>query len=409
MNSKSLAPTSRRLLLLALLAAGFLLVAVPRAHALPCEDNFAEAVGSGWSTNANWSTGQPPTSVQNVCLEAGTQAVVASGVGAEARTVTGPVPLRIDAGGTLTLAQEAQLVGANVVDGEIAGSGATVTLKSGSLVGTGTIGPRFINEAGVVEPGGDGVVGTLSFGGEYAQDEGARLDLDLASDSSFDRLQPSANGNALIAGHIDVAVLGSYAPAVGTTWDFISGSGGASPLWTVAPSEFSAHAISGGAELRLDSALPSGPGAGGKTPGGGSGGEAPGGGGSGGEGPSGGSGGSSEPGGAGNVGGSGQSSSPLAPSGPGTTDVPGRCGSGLVLTAAIKGGHLIFTGTAPKSAAGERVRILRGAKPVAKAKVRANGRFSAKVPAPRARRHGSVVYVASVGSLRSCPVRLKSS
>ena len=411
MNPKSLASTSRRLLLLALLAAGCLLIAAPRAHAAPCEDSFTEKLGSGWETNANWSKGATPSTGENVCLEDGAQVDIGPGVDAEARTVVGPVPVRIDAGGSLAVAVDAELHGPSVVDGEITGgAGATVTLKSGSLAGVGTIGPRFINEAGTVEPGGDGTVGTLSFASEYAQDEGARLDLDLASASSFDRLQPPSTANALIAGHIDVAVLGSYAPAIGTTWDFISGTAGVSPLWTVAPSEFSAHSISGGAELRLDSALPTGTGSGGgEAPsGGGVGGEAPAGGGAGGEGPSGGSGSSSQPGGSGNVGGSGQPSSPLAPSGPGTTDVPGRCGSGLVLTAAIKGGHLILTGTAPKSTAGKEARILRGARSVAKAKVRADGSFRAKVPAPKARRGGSVVYVAAVGSLRSCPVRLKS-
>jgi hypothetical protein len=395
MNSKPLASTPCRLLLLALLAAGALLVAAPRAGAAPCGDSFSATVGNGWNTDANWSKGETPSAEENVCLEAGSAAVIAAGQSAGAATVTGPVPVRIEAGGSLTIATSADLQGANVVDGEILGAGATVTLKSGSLVGTGTIAPRFINEAGTVEPGGDGAVGTMSFGSQYAQDEAGTLDLDLASDSSFDRLQPPANQNALIAGHIDVAVLGGYAPAVGTTWDFVSGIGGASWFGTASPSQFSVHSVPGGAEVRLDSALPSD----GETP----------------------TDGAPESNGPTQTidpiqdvpmspvdsSTQGQSSSPLAPSGSASTEVTGQCSEPLTLRAAIKGGHLTLTGTAPRSAAGKRVRILRGARAVAKAKVRANGSFRAKASAPKRSRRASVAYVAAIGRLRSCPVRLR--
>jgi hypothetical protein len=426
MNSNPLASRSRRLLLLALLAAGCLLVAAPGALALPCEDSFTETVGSGWDTNANWSKGVTPSVEENVCLSAGSQVEIGPGVDAEASTVTGAVPLRIDAGGTLALAHEAQLQGANVVDGEIAGAAATVTLKSGTLAGTGTIGPRFINEAGTVEPGGDGVIGTLSFGGEYAQDEGARLDLDLASDSTFDRLQPSATSDALIYGTIAVRTLGEYVPTVGTTWDFITGSAGVTRGWTVTPTEFSAHSISDGAELQLDSALPSGPGGGeGEAPGGGTGGETPSGGSPESAGGSGGSSGSTAPGGSGNPGGSsgaagandpgsagpggsGNPGSPLAP-GDAPAGSAGQCSATLVLRQAyLKGGHVIFAGTAPRSSAGKRVRILLGARSVAKATVRRDGAFHATARAPKKRGRASALYVAALGSVRSCGTRLKA-
>jgi hypothetical protein len=403
MNSHALASTSRRLLLLALIAAGCMLLAAPRAIAAPCEDKFTETVGSGWSATANWSTGQVPTSLQTVCLAAGFQVEIGPGVSAEASTITGPVPLRVDAGGTLHVADSADLQGAAVVDGEIAGAGATVTLKSGSLVGTGTIQPRFINEAGVVEPGGDGAVGTLSFGNEYAQGEAGQLDLDLASDSSFDRLQPLPTSNALIGGRIDVRVLGSYAPSVGMTWDFISGSAGAGFSGTMAPSQFSVHSFPGGADLRLDSALPSGP----------SGGE--------GEAPSGG--GSPEPNGPGQAG-AGSSTAPTDPVGPPASSQPttagdrggspggapvSACGASplTISSASVKAGRLIVTGSAPRSLAGKRVRVLRGAKAVAKTEVRADGTFRASAPAPKVRQRASAVYVAAVGALRSCGVRLE--
>jgi hypothetical protein len=325
----------------------------------------------------------------------------------------------------------ADLHGPSVVEGEIKGGGATVTLKSGTLAGTGTIAPRFINEAGTVEPGGDGTVGTLDFGGEYAQGEAGQLDLDLASDSSFDRIQPPASANALIGGRIAVHLLGSYAPAVGTAWDFVSGIGGALPEATVTPSEFRARSISGGAELKLESPLPSGGGGGGETPGGGTGGEAPGGGsgnetpggsgtgnpsgGSGDSGDSGGPGGSSGAGGSGGQGGSGNGASttpgsgkPGSPLAPGGSGQAGQCSAALVIRQAyVKGGHAIFVGAAPKSLRGKRVRILLGAKAVARATVRANGSFRAQAPAPKAKRRASARYVAALGSLRSCGTRLR--
>jgi hypothetical protein len=432
MNSHPLASTPRRplVLVLALVAAACLLVAAPRAGAVTCNDTFTGALGSGWADGANWSAGDPPTSIQNACLESGSAVEIGPGVAAEASTVIGTLPLRIDAGGSLAVGVAAELVGANVVDGEIKGSGATVKLLSGSLAGTGTIDPRFINEAGEVEPGGAGAVGTLTFGSEYAQDEGAQLDLDLASDTSFDRIQPAANANALIFGRIAVQVLGSYSPAVGTTWNFVSGTAGVERGWTMTPSEFSARTFPGGAELTLNSALPSG-GGGGEGPAGGGGlGGAPVGGGTGGESPAGGStdpggpaglGGSTGPGGSTGSDGSTNPGGPSDPHGSGTPGdagtrpgsgaaVPGACGTApLTLTDAyLKGGRVILAGSAPRSLAGKRVRILLGAKAVARASVRRNGAFHATAPAPRARRRASALYVAAVGSLRSCGTRLKT-
>jgi hypothetical protein len=402
MNSKPLDSAPFRLLFLALLAAGcLLLVASPGALAAPCEDTFSETVGNGWNTKANWSKGETPSVAETACLETGTQVSIGSGQSAGALSVSGPVPVRIDAGGSLTVAEGAELQGANVVDGQISGTGAIVRLKSGSLVGTGTIGPRFLNEAGTVEPGGDGAVGTLNFGSQYAQGEGGTLDLDLASDSSFDRLQPPANQNALILGHIDVGVLGSYAPAIGTTWDFISGIGGASWAGTVAPGQFSVHSFPGGAELRLDAALPTGGGGGGETP----------------------SNGAPEPTPPIPVTnptpaptGSPDSPSPERTTGSGgdagdlrPESVPGPCSAMLVIRrATVKGGHVILTGVAPRASAGRTVRLLLGATPVAKAKVRADGAFRAVAPAPSARRRSSAIYIAALGSLRSCGTRLKA-
>jgi hypothetical protein len=460
MNSNPLVSTSRRLPLLALLAVGCALVAAPAASAAPCNDSFTGALGSGWDDSANWSTGAVPGASQNVCLASGVaQVEIGPGVHPTVATITGFAPLRIDAGGSLTLMSNStavtsaladldlqgelategsaiELDGANTVDGAIQGPAATVTLTSGSLGGTGTIGPRFINAGGKVEPGGAGVVGTLNFGADYRQSEAGELDLDLASDSSFDRIQPAALSDALISGRLVVHTLGAYKPAVDTTWDFITGTAGVSREWTLTPSEFSAYSIPGGAELRLVSELPSeggdeGPGGGG--PGGGNG-ETPGGGGPGGGQTPGGSGGET-PGGSGSSGpGSslpGGSTDPgtTAPGGStdpggspgtgpsGTTPVPGSAAEEALLRGCtpgplwltdvyLKGSRVYVSGAAPQVTAGETVNIVRFHRTVATTKVGADGTFHVLAKAPPARFRRSSWYAAVINGLRSPAIPL---
>ncbi len=333
-----------------------MLATAPRALAVPCEDSFTDTLGSAWNEPVNWSTGQVPTVMQDVCLGGGSRVVIGAGVGAQAATLTG-------------------------------------TLVSGSLEGTGTIQPRFINEGGEVEPGGKGEVGTLDFGSEYAQDEGAQLDLDLASDGSFDRLQPAATADALIYGRIAVQALGSYAPAVGTTWDFISGIGGVSKGWTVTPGEFSASSISGGARLRLDSALPGE--TGGETPPDEGGEEVPG------------KGGGEAPGGSGSPGTAPADSTP-APGSQAEEALLRGCTPGpLWLTDVyLKGSRVYVSGAAPRVTAGQAVRIVRFHRTVATTKVGADGTFRVLAKAPPARFRRSSWYAAVINGLRSPAIPL---
>jgi hypothetical protein len=261
-----------------------LVLGAAHASAATCDDSFTNAAGGSWSAAANWSTGTVPVDTQDACVPAGVGTVeIGPGASARVRTIVAASPLKIDAGGFLTVkdnegsfsneltdadvegvlgteGSSVALSGASVVNGEIDGTSSTiVTLDGGSLAGEGAIDTRFVAAAGKVEPGGPGAVGVLHFGSTYSQDDAAELDLDLASDGSFDRIAPPANANALIDGTIAVHLLGTYAPSVGTGWEFISGTAGVSKGWTVTPSEFSAHSVPGGAELTLDSALPTGP------------------------------------------------------------------------------------------------------------------------------------------------------
>jgi flagellar hook-associated protein FlgK len=127
---------------------------------------------------------------------------------------------------------------------------AGVQLVSGSLSGNGTIGGPFANVGGTVRPGGAGVVGGLSFLSVFTQGDMGTLEIDLASDVSFDRINVPSN-DTLLSGTIVVSLLGGYTPADGTTWAFDPPPGGGSLLTDVhvIPSTFTAHSISMGAEL----------------------------------------------------------------------------------------------------------------------------------------------------------------
>ena len=232
-----------------------------------------------WQDASAWSGDALPTASQATCLPAGAGTiVVAAGTTAHAKTLTAGSAVRIDATGTLALADPTstgaqvstftdvtvdgtlssagswiEITGDGVVNGRIAGRGRHEAARR-HAVGKGAIEPTFQAVAGTVEPGGAGAVGALTFSSFYSQTAQATLAVDLASDSSFDRLLPLSN--AFLAGTIDVHVLSGYAPAVGTLWNFISGSPAIQQLdWVTQPSVFVAEAIGHGAQLRLTAPL----------------------------------------------------------------------------------------------------------------------------------------------------------
>src|SRR5262249_16662220 len=126
------------------------------------------------------------------------------------------------------------------------------TLVSGSLSGTGTIGGHFDNKGGTVRPGGAGVVGTLAFGSRFDQEATGTLEIDLASDVSFDQIDGPSNNNIFLDGTIVANLLGGYTPADGTTWAFIQPHVlGAAITSHVQPTTFTVHPISMGAELEF--------------------------------------------------------------------------------------------------------------------------------------------------------------
>jgi hypothetical protein len=372
----------------AALAVG-LTVAVPRASAANCPEEFSGAFGTDWTTAANWSTGSVPTAGQDVCIAASASSVeIKPGVAAKVASIDAHSLVFIEAGGSLTLTdgntlgqsefeglsvkgrlstEGASIVlgGQTTVEGEITGTNKLTYLDGGSLAGNGTIATRFVAEDGTVEPGPRNGVGTLHFDA-YTSTSSATLILDLASDSSFDRITAGPTTNPSVFGKIEAHLVGDYTPAVGTSWEFIGGTYGVMSGWTVDPAQFSAHGVPGGAALQLDTALPADP-------------DPIGGGGATGAGPG--------------AAGTAPGTSPLAPGGAPSPvilkDESWRMmrGCGVEQLALddvyAKGRRVLVSGIAPTPFAGRQVQIvLAGKGTVATATVAPDGRFVGAAPLP---------------------------
>jgi hypothetical protein len=392
----------RTLPLVAVLAVAALPVA--GARAATCDTTYSGPSGGAWTADANWSGNAVPTSADNACVPGGVGTIaVPAGASAQAKGLTASSPLSVGAGATLTLGAASTLNGLRL-DGTVAGAG-PVTQQGGTLSGAGTFGPSFIENAGTVAPGGEGVVGTLTFGSLFSQMPGATIALDLASDSSYDQILP-INNNAFFQGPVDVTALGGYTPAVGTTWHVVSLSPGIQQLGeTFTPSVIHGVTVSHGLDLVLLDAWPASGGGGGGTPPPGDGGGAP---------PSGGS--------------------PGAPAAPAPTPTPvapliapplaapaglaaadqrvlrGCSDRRLVLDdVLVRGGRVALDGSAATDLAGQKVTILFDDKnAVATATVGPDGHFAttAPLPARAARTSNATRYLARVGAQKSLDLKL---
>jgi hypothetical protein len=256
-----------------LLAVLALVLVHSRLDAATCDVNYTGPSNGVWNAAGNWSTSALPTGGQTVCIPTGKGTItIGAGVAALAKDITAASGLAIVATGSLAISDATALTYPNVVaDLSIAaggtlssaGSGVSIAgqalvdgmfsaraqLVSGSLSGTGTIGGFFDNKAGTVRPGGAGVVGTLSFGNMFDQESTGTLEIDLASDVSFDQINTPLN-NDFVDGTIVVKLLGGYTPVDGTAWAFIPPNGPGTQITAHAtPSTFTAHSISMGAEL----------------------------------------------------------------------------------------------------------------------------------------------------------------
>src|SRR3954447_3815042 len=253
-------------------AAGLLAVVValcagPPAPAAPCPASatttYKGAAGGTWNAAGNWTANALPTTADVVCIPAGKGTVdIPAGSTATASLVTALSAIRIHSGATLKIADtnvgHVSTFTGIALDGLISGATSLVRLESGTLSGTGTIDHPFQDSGGTVAPGADGTVGNLHFNQQFSLSSGT-LALDLASDSSFDKLIVGAN-DEYFGDKIAVKVLGSYAPAVGTTWVIMSGAAGSDTGFaTITPSAFTKVNIPVGLELQLSSPLPKPP------------------------------------------------------------------------------------------------------------------------------------------------------
>lgn len=269
----------RRGFVVVAMVAAALVISVRPASAV-CDVNYTGPADDLWATPGNWDGNAVPTTAQIACIPAGKGTIViANGVAATVKSITAASGLQVASGGSLAISDATNAFTNTLVDLAVpagatvssAGSGlstsgqvvvdgtidANVQVTGGTLDGAGTITKSLQHMAGTVRPGGAGTVGTLTLGLAYNQQAGATLELDLASDSSFDEID-GPHFNHFLEGQIVVHLLGGYLPTVGTSWNFIPPDGfGTSVNVQVTPSNFSAHSISQGAALSLDTALSS--------------------------------------------------------------------------------------------------------------------------------------------------------
>ena len=127
--------------------------------------------------------------------------------------------------GTLTLTAANTYTGATtvragtlLVDGSI--TSATTVNSGATLGGSGVIAADVINN-GFVAPGNS--PGTLSVMGNYTQNSGGRLKIELSSPTSFDRL--AVTGALALGGTLEISLIDGFTPTADQTFDiFSSGS-----------------------------------------------------------------------------------------------------------------------------------------------------------------------------------------
>jgi fibronectin-binding autotransporter adhesin len=123
-------------------------------------------------------------------------------------------------------------------------TGAT-TVQQGTLNAV-AMGGNLVLQGGAVAPAVG--VGTLNVGGAMNQNAGSALAIELASASSFDKV--NVTGGAILSGAIQVSLLGGFNPAVGSTFDILTASSlNLSGLTVTGPGAWSASAV--GNTLRL--------------------------------------------------------------------------------------------------------------------------------------------------------------
>ena len=166
-----------------------------------------------------FSSGAPnlyagPTIVNGGTLLLSKPAAVASVAGAG---------LTINSGGTVT--------GAGTIDCNVTVNAGGTLDDTGTINGVVTINPGGtmddtgvingnVTNSGVVNPGGPGVIGSLTINGSYTQTANGELDVELESTKAIDQLMIS--GTANLAGTLKVTLLDGFQPTPGERFTFMT-------------------------------------------------------------------------------------------------------------------------------------------------------------------------------------------
>jgi autotransporter-associated beta strand protein len=132
--------------------------------------------------------------------------------------------------GTLTLSNNNTYTGGTTIStgtllvnnaiGSGTGTGPVTVNAAGTLGGNGTVLGNVTN-SGIASPGTS--VGALHLGGTYTQTATGRLDIELASLASYDRLILS--GAATLSGTLAVSLTSGFMPQAGNTFEIVTATG----------------------------------------------------------------------------------------------------------------------------------------------------------------------------------------
>lgn len=152
-----------------------------------------------------------------------TQSGVLSGTGALTKLGTGT--LSLSSTNTYTGVTNVN-AGTLIVLGSLADGSAAVdvVIASGAiLTGTGTI-DGSVSSSGRVEPGGSGAVGTLTISGNFTQDTGGTLAMDIGGVSAAQYDGLDVGGTAALAGILSVTNIQSFTPTGGSFFTLVTAS-----------------------------------------------------------------------------------------------------------------------------------------------------------------------------------------
>ena len=131
-----------------------------------------------------------------------------------------------------------QTAGLTTVDGTLdMGTSDIVDLRGGVLGGTGQVLGDVVNSGGSVSPGGS--AGTLTIGGDYTQERGASIRVELGGlipDAEHDVL--NVTGDAVLDGEFQVAIIGGFAPAPDDSFIVMNAASVSGHIHLVTPIDF---------------------------------------------------------------------------------------------------------------------------------------------------------------------------